>query len=310
MPYKFIEEIKSKLTKKILWISYYGVPRRGEFLSFDQYDFYLTGFRELESELNNENQISFFFPHYFATEYCEKEFKRKNYSKFTFVGSLTYKYEDHGFSSRRRLVEQLMDECLLEVHSQLNSDLNDRTEAIRQRLCSLRYELYHLLNSSPAPLHLLRNLPFLKRVKDWEVQPTPDYFFNPRLMQKVFSPKFGKKMYKILHDSLITFNAHGQVDANHGKTKFAAGNIRLFEATGAGCCLLTDHLPHLEEFFLPDEEIVTYKNKFEAVERAKYLQNNPKSAESIARRGHAKAWKFHTSEKRALEFSEIIKKYV
>ena len=65
MPYKFIEEIKSKLTKKILWISYYGVPRRGEFLSFDQYDFYLTGFRELEFELNNENQISFFFPHYF-----------------------------------------------------------------------------------------------------------------------------------------------------------------------------------------------------------------------------------------------------
>ena len=39
---------------------YYGVPRRGEFLNFDQYDFYLTGFRELEFELNNENQISFF----------------------------------------------------------------------------------------------------------------------------------------------------------------------------------------------------------------------------------------------------------
>ena len=89
-----------------------------------------------------------------------------------------------------------MDECLLEVHSQLNSDLNDGTEAIRQRLCSLRYELYHLLNSSPAPLHLLRNLPFLKRVKDWEVQPTPDYFFNPRLMQKFFHQSLAKECTK------------------------------------------------------------------------------------------------------------------
>jgi spore maturation protein CgeB len=153
-------------------------------------------------------------------------------------------------------------------------------------------------------------LPGLKEVTDWEVEVKADFFFNPRLMKKVSPPLFGSKLYKLLTDSLITLNVHGHVNANYGKAKFAAGNIRLFEATGAGCCLLTDHLPHLEEFFIPDEEIISYKNRSEAVEKAKYLQDNPKFAESIARRGHAKAWKFHTSEKRALEFSEIIKKYV
>ena len=68
-------------------------------------------------------------------------------------------------------------------------------------------------------------------------------------MNKIFEPKFGKAMYELLAKSLVTFNAHGQCDANNGRTKFVAGNIRLFEATGSGCCLLTDNLPHLEEFF-------------------------------------------------------------
>ena len=78
-------------------------------------------------------------------------------------------------------------------------------------------------------------------------------------MKKVAPPLFGSKLYELLTDSLITLNVHGHVNANYGKAKFAAGNIRLFEATGAGCCLLTDHLPHIEEFFIPDEEIITYK---------------------------------------------------
>jgi spore maturation protein CgeB len=103
---------------------------------------------------------------------------------------------------------------------------------------------------------------------------------------------------------------HGNVNANYGKAKFAAGNIRLFEATGAGCCLLTDHLPHLEEFFIADEEIVTFRNKEEAVEKAKYLMDNPKIAESIAKKGHDKAWKCHSSEIRANQFTTILKKYV
>ena len=117
-------------------------------------------------------------------------------------------------------------------------------------------------------------------------------------------------MYELLAKSLVTFNAHGQCDANNGRTKFVAGNIRLFEATGSGCCLLTDNLPHLEEFFLPDEEIVIYANKLEAVEKAKYLQNNPSYAQSIARKGHDRAWNQHTSEIRAQEFCEILKKNV
>ena len=111
-------------------------------------------------------------------------------------------------------------------------------------------------------------MPGLREVTDWEFEVKADFFFNPRLMKKVAPLLFGSKLYELLTDSLITLNVHGRVNANYGKAKFAAGNIRLFEATGAGCCLLTDHLPHIEEFFIPDEEIITYKNRSE-VEKSK-----------------------------------------
>lgn len=311
IPYEFIERIKQKIKKKIFWISYYGVRRFGEFLKFKGYDLFITGFRELEKELKAENQKYEFLPHYFDDQLCTSSFNPDRRKLLTFAGSLTYKEnDDYGFSYRRRLVETLMDKCSMDAYSELNHYNNNPKEAIRQRICKIRYEIHELLNSLPQPLRFLTHLPGLKEVPDWEVEVKAEYFFNPRLMKCVLPPCYGSQLYKLLNDSKITLNVHGHVNANYGKAKFAAGNIRLFEATGTGCCLLTDHLPHLEEFFIPDEEIVTYRNKFEAIEKAKYLLDNPSLAESIARKGHAKAWTQHTSKMRAKEFCKILERNV
>lgn len=307
IPYQFIERINQKFKKRPFWISYYGVRRFGEFLKFKEYDLFITGFRELEKELITEKQNYYFFPHYFDDQLCKRLFNTQRSKSLTFAGSLTYKEnDDYGFSYRRRLLETLMDKCSLDAYSDLNRENNNPKEAIRQRICKIRFEIHELLNSLPQPLRLLKHLPGLKEVPDWEVEVKAEYFFNPRLMKGVLPPCYGSQLYKLLNDSKITLNVHGDVNANYGKAKFAAGNIRLFEATGTGCCLLTDHLPHLEEFFIPDEEIVTYRNKFEAVEKAKYLLDNPSLAESIARKGHAKAWAHHTSKIRAKEFCKIL----
>ena len=311
IPYQFIERINQKFKKRPFWISYYGVRRFGEFLKFKEYDLFITGFRELEKELRVENQKYKFFPQYFDDQLCDSSFNPDRSKILTFAGSLTYKLnDDYGFSYRRRLVETLMDACNLEAYSELNNDNNNPKEAIRQRICKIRYEIHELLNSLPQPLRFLNHLPGLKEVPDWEVEVKADYFFNPRLMKSVHPPCYGAQLYNLLSDSKITLNVHGHVNANYGQAKFAAGNIRLFEATGSGCCLLTDRLPFLDEFFIPDEEVITYRNKFEAVEKAKYLLDNPSLAESIARKGHAKAWAHHTSKIRAKEFCKILEQNV
>jgi hypothetical protein len=203
-----------------------------------------------------------------------------------------------------------MDSANLKCFSELNTNNNNPKEAIRQRFCALRYELFNLLNSLPYPLPFFNKLPFLRQVAEWEVKPKPDYFFNPRLMKKVKKPKYGRSLYQGLRNSKITLNVHGNVNANYGKDRFAAGNIRLFEATGSGCCLLTDNLPNLEEFFTPDEEIVTYRNHFEASEKASFLLDNPLEAKKIARKGRERAWKNHSSSIRAKEFVQILSQNV
>jgi hypothetical protein len=311
IPYDFIQRIKQKVKKKIFWISYYGVKRIGEYMQFKEYDLFVTGFRELEKELKTENQKYEFLPHYFDDYLCKSTFNSNRSKSLSFAGSLTLKLDDGNiFLYRRQVVEALMELCNLETSSELNHDNNNPKEAFRQRICKIRYEIYQLINSLPQPFRFLKLVRGLKEVPQWEVEVKPDYFFNPRLMKRVLPPCFGTQLYKLLNDSKIILNVHGHVNANYGKAKFAVGNIRLFESTGAGCCLLTDHLPHLEEFFIADEEIVTFRNKGEAVEKAKYLMDNPKIAESIAKKGHEKAWKYHSSEIRANQFTKILKKYV
>ena len=311
IPYDFIQRINQKVNRKIFWISYYGVQKEGEFVQLKKYDLFVTGFRELEKELRAENKRYEFLPHYFDDQICKSSFNSKRSKSLSFAGSLTLNLHDGNiFLYRRQVVEALMDLCNLETSSELNYDNNNPKEAFRQRICKIRYEIYQLINSLPQPFRSINLLRGLKEIPHWEVEVKADHFFNPRLMKRVRPPCFGIQLYELLNDSKITLNVHGNVNANYGRAKFAVGNIRLFEATGAGCCLLTDHLPHLEEFFIADEEIVTFRNKGEAVEKAKYLMDNSKVAESIARKGHIKAWKYHSSEIRANQFTKILKKYV
>ena len=69
---------------------------------------------------------------------------------------------------------------------------------------------------------------------------------------------FGIDMYQVLADSRITLNTHANNNPNE------AGNMRLFEATGAGSCLLTDWKQNLNDYFKVDSEIVTFRTKEEA----------------------------------------------
>ena len=48
---------------------------------------------------------------------------------------------------------------------------------------------------------------------------------------------------------------------------YVAGNIRLFESAGVETCVLTKYTEDLKNFFIPDEEIATFKSKEELWKR-------------------------------------------
>ncbi|MCU4176865.1 CgeB family protein [Carboxylicivirga sp. N1Y90] len=121
------------------------------------------------------------------------------------------------------------------------------------------------------------------------------------LAQQIKSPVFGIDMFKEMALSKIAFNIHGDIAAN-----FAA-NMRMYEATGAGTCLLTDWKPDINDYFTDGEEIITYRNLDEATQKIKWLLSEPQELKKITEAGQRRTLNDHTFEKRAEMIDRKIK---
>jgi spore maturation protein CgeB len=104
-------------------------------------------------------------------------------------------------------------------------------------------------------------------------------------------------MYRVLDQSHVVWNH------TIGPT---ADNMRLFEATGIGACLLTDQKPNISEHFESDYEIVTYRSPEECVERAKWLLDHPDEGRRIGAAARSRTLRSHTYQHRAVELDQII----
>jgi spore maturation protein CgeB len=113
-----------------------------------------------------------------------------------------------------------------------------------------------------------------------------------RLAERNLGELYGIEMFSALAASRITLNIH--ID----QAGTQAANMRLFEATGAGACLLTDWKENIGEFFEPDREIVTFRSVPEAVEKARYLLEHESARAEIARRGQARTLQDHATQSR------------
>lgn len=129
----------------------------------------------------------------------------------------------------------------------------------------------------------------------------PIQFYSKQLTQSSKPPVFGYEMFQLMAKSNITFNIHGEVAGN------CAGNIRLFEATGVGTCLVTDYKDNITELFEPGKEIITYTSIDDCIEKIKWLIKNPIEREKIAKAGQQRTLKDHTFKVRANTLHEIIK---
>jgi len=103
-------------------------------------------------------------------------------------------------------------------------------------------------------------------------------------------PVFGMEMYWELARSVLTLNVHFDgANAN-------AGNMRLFEATGAGACLVTDRASNLDTMFETGREVLVYGSKHELLQVIRDALSNRKRTEKIARAGQLRTLRDHTEE--------------
>jgi hypothetical protein len=137
------------------------------------------------------------------------------------------------------------------------------------------------------------------RSEEW-LQPPPASV-NPKLVPYMEDGIYGLHMYETVRDAGITLNIHADSSDRY------ASNMRLFEVTGVGGCLLTDWKPNLGEMFSLDKEVVAYRSAAEAVEKARWLLGHPEARAAIANAGQARTLREHTFGHRAGRFHEIVK---
>jgi spore maturation protein CgeB len=73
---------------------------------------------------------------------------------------------------------------------------------------------------------------------------------------------------------------------------------RNFEVPGCGGFLLTEAVPHLEEYFVPGEEIGVFTGTDELIEQARYWLENPEERAAVAEAGYRRTIAEHTYDHR------------
>lgn len=124
--------------------------------------------------------------------------------------------------------------------------------------------------------------------------------YSSRLKQSLAPPIYGLDQFKVLSRARICFNLHGEVA---GK---CAGNLRLFEATGVGSCLLTDRKKNMNDLFESDTEVLTYGNQDECLEKINWILKNPSEADRIRIAGQKRVLRDHTLKQRAQQINSLL----
>ena len=130
-------------------------------------------------------------------------------------------------------------------------------------------------------------------------------------------PRFGIAMHQALRTGRIVIDGRGSVTLTRPSKDESVeldgrqtANMRIFEATGSGSFLLTEHHDNLQEYFKPGVEIETFRDEKELIEKIYYYLDNPDKRSSIAASGQHRCLSEYSMEKRAAEFDRIIAKHL
>jgi hypothetical protein len=115
---------------------------------------------------------------------------------------------------------------------------------------------------------------------------------------------FGKEMLREISRHAVGFNLHGEVAGDY------AANVRMFEVSGAGSLLVTDHKCNIHELFEPNHEVLTYKSIEECIEKLGWAIDHPAEARKIALAGQKRTLRDHSVERRTGLLYEIITRLI
>lgn len=263
---------------------------------FRAYDFMIVCSPRFSIEFQKSGLRVHTLLHAFEDTLLDKIKEDNNYPEvdFSFVGSFIPGSAGHLL--RQKVVNQL-------IISNVNLDLYAHILTISPMDLFLRRSAFIAAQIMKGLKFdsLAKSLPGVK--KAYFLSEIPRNPKNISAIRKIAKPPvYGLEMFKAISRSKIGFNMHGEAAGDY------AANVRLFEITGVGSCMVTDMKKNLNEIFEIDKEVVAFNSGDECVEKIKWLLAHPKEREEIARAGQRRVLKDHTFRIRAGQLNEIILK--
>jgi hypothetical protein len=291
----FIRHVKETFPFIKVYACYFGVPFK-EYLASD-FDICFTAIPQFY-KLVKDIKPSYIMPMAFNPEILEHLTSSNNPFELIFAGSIVRSNDMH--SERLNYLDALSQITPISLFSEaFNLSLKkDLLENFKKKTASIIIIFLRFLKLKDESLS---KLPLIGRASRWKSH----YFrlFPNKLKSKINPPLFGLEMYQKFSENKIVFNIH--IDS----TGDEAGNMRLFEATGVGACLLTDYKSNIKDYFEPGKEIITYNSVEDCKEKIKWLLANPEECKKIARAGQIRTLKGHTYAQRALIMHEAFKNF-
>lgn len=294
---KWVEFIKDEVPSIKKIIGWCCSPYKKENIDlYKPFDFILTCSPKFNIEFQNYGLKSYQMYHAFEPMVLKsvKEYDHSNIIDLIFAGSIIPGNDFHN----ERII-------LLEKIIEFGVDINIYSNIIHDNYLTLvSKQLLYVINKyfyKSSLLDFVFGAETMRKINGLNSIPR-NYSYSENMLRKLKKPIYGFEMFKALSNAKIGLNIHGGVAGDY------AANIRLFEITGVGACLLTDWKKNLPEMFNIDTEIVTYKNTAECIEKVKWLINHPKECHMIGKAGQIRTLKDHTFENRIKLLDQIIKK--
>lgn len=288
----FFEQLKQQCPSIRLVIGWCGAPPIDGPV-FAAYDLILSNIPGFVDDFRRRGHDAEYFRHAFSKEVLKRiDVDGPGDGGFCFAGSLI---RGEGFhADRYRLLSELVEQTDLElfIPGRKGDVAQPENDGVKGSLRNAIYRTSHV----PGLKWLVNAVPRARQI----AEAGEERRYEAQLDARCHPPLFGRTMYEKLAQSAVTLNSH--IDA----TGPAASNMRLFEATGVGACLLTDWKPNLVEFFEPEREVVTYRSPAEAVEKYRWLQAHERERREIAAAGQQRTLREHTFDHRAPILHEMI----
>jgi spore maturation protein CgeB len=142
-------------------------------------------------------------------------------------------------------------------------------------------------------------VPVIGRVTAWRT--APPWPLRGPLNRALRPPVFGLRMFDTLRRSHVTLNSHIDLSTS------SATNMRMFEATGVGACLVTDEKENLASLFQPGAEVVSYRSAEDCLDKVRWLLAHPQERDRIALAGQRRTLRDHTFARRAPLLDEVVR---